>query len=172
MRGNTRVADIYMTEFDRIFRHFYFRDIANELAAAKTSDDAKAIFLDETDAWTDSYFKAGTLKSNRRLMFFDTSPATWFANAAKDATAAPDDADQAREAGQEEDRQEGLEEEDREKEDRQEEDCKEEDCKEEDCEEGQEGRPKKAKKTVKKAKKKAAKKKTAKKKTAKKKARR
>ncbi len=82
VRGNTRVADIYMTEFDRIFRHFYFRDIANELAAAKTSDDAKAIFLDETDGWTDSYFKVGTLKSNRRLMFFDTSTATWFANAA------------------------------------------------------------------------------------------
>jgi phosphatidylserine/phosphatidylglycerophosphate/cardiolipin synthase-like enzyme len=83
VRGNTRVADIYMTEFDRIFRHFYFRDIANELAAAKTSDDAKAIFLDETDAWSDSYFKPGTLKSNRRLMFFDTATATWFANAAK-----------------------------------------------------------------------------------------
>jgi hypothetical protein len=82
VRGDTRVADIYMTEFDRIFRHFYFRDIANELAGAKTSDDAKAIFLDETDAWTDSYFKAGTLKSNRRLMFFATPATTWFANAA------------------------------------------------------------------------------------------
>jgi phosphatidylserine/phosphatidylglycerophosphate/cardiolipin synthase-like enzyme len=82
LRGNTRVADIYMTEFDRIFRHFYFRNIANELSAAKTSDDAKAIFLDETDAWTDSYFKAGNLKSNRRLMFFDTPTTTWFANAA------------------------------------------------------------------------------------------
>jgi len=82
IRGNTRVADIYMTEFDRIFRHFYFRDIANELAAAKTSDDAKAIFLDETGAWSDSYFKAGTLKSNRRLMFFEKPTTTWFANAA------------------------------------------------------------------------------------------
>jgi phosphatidylserine/phosphatidylglycerophosphate/cardiolipin synthase-like enzyme len=83
VRGDTRVADIYMTEFDRIFRHFYFRDIANELAGAKTSDDAKAIFLDETDAWTESYFKPGTLKNNRRLMFFDTATTTWFANAAK-----------------------------------------------------------------------------------------
>jgi phosphatidylserine/phosphatidylglycerophosphate/cardiolipin synthase-like enzyme len=81
IRGDTRVADIYMTEFDRIFRHFYFRDIANELAAANTSDDAKAIFLDETDAWTDSYFKDGTLKNNRRLMFFETPTTTWFANA-------------------------------------------------------------------------------------------
>jgi len=83
VRGDTRVADIYMTEFDRIFRHFYFRDIANELAGAKTSDDAKAIFLDETDAWTESYFKPGTLKNNRRLMFFDSAKTTWFANAAK-----------------------------------------------------------------------------------------
>jgi phosphatidylserine/phosphatidylglycerophosphate/cardiolipin synthase-like enzyme len=79
IRGEKRVADIYVTEFDRIFRHFYFRDIANELAAAKTSDDAKAIFLDETDAWTDSYFKAGTLKNNRRLMFFEPPTSTWTA---------------------------------------------------------------------------------------------
>jgi len=82
IRGNTRVADIYMTEFDRVFRHFYFRDIANELAAAKSSDDAKAIFLDETDAWTATYFKPGTLKNNRRLMFFEKPATTWFANAA------------------------------------------------------------------------------------------
>ena len=70
IRGNTRVADIYMTEFDRVFRHFYFRNIANELAAAKTSDEAKAIFLDETDKWSDSYFKRGTFKNNRQRMFF------------------------------------------------------------------------------------------------------
>jgi phosphatidylserine/phosphatidylglycerophosphate/cardiolipin synthase-like enzyme len=82
IRGNTRVADIYMTEFERIFQHFYFRNIANELAAAKTSDDAKAVFLDETDAWTDSYFTEGKLNHNRRLMFFETPTTTWFANAA------------------------------------------------------------------------------------------
>lgn len=81
IRGNTRVADIYMTEFDRIFRHFYFRDIANELAAVKTSDEAKSIFLDETDKWSDSYFKKGTLKNNRRLMFFETPTSTWADNA-------------------------------------------------------------------------------------------
>jgi hypothetical protein len=82
VRGNTRIADIYMTEFDRIFRHFYFRDIANELAAAKTSDDAQAIFLDETDGWSTNYFKPGTLKNNRRIMFFEQPKTTWFANAA------------------------------------------------------------------------------------------
>jgi phosphatidylserine/phosphatidylglycerophosphate/cardiolipin synthase-like enzyme len=88
IRGNTRVADIYMTEFDRVFRHFYFRDIANELAAAKSSDDAKAIFLDETDAWTATYFKPGTLKNNRRLMFFEKPATTWFANAAAETKTA------------------------------------------------------------------------------------
>jgi len=82
VRGNTRIADIYMTEFDRIFRHFYFRDIANELAAVNTSDDAKAIFLDETDGWSESYFKQGTLKNNRRIMFFEQPTPTWFENAA------------------------------------------------------------------------------------------
>jgi hypothetical protein len=81
VRGNTRIADIYMSEFDRIFRHFYFRDIANQLAAAKTSDDAKAIFLDETDEWSANYFKPGTLKNNRRVMFFEQPTSTWFANA-------------------------------------------------------------------------------------------
>ena len=60
IRGNTRVADIYMTEFDRIFRHFYFRDIADELAG---KDDEKSIFLDETDAWTGAYFTAGTSRT-------------------------------------------------------------------------------------------------------------
>jgi phosphatidylserine/phosphatidylglycerophosphate/cardiolipin synthase-like enzyme len=80
IRGDTRVADIYMTEFDRIFRHFYFRDIANELAAK--GDEAAAIFLDETDGWTDSYFKPNSVKANRRLMFFRPPKTTWFANAA------------------------------------------------------------------------------------------
>jgi hypothetical protein len=56
-----------MTEFDRIFRHFYFRDIANELAKG---DEEAAIFLDETDGWTDSSFKSDSVQTNRRLMFF------------------------------------------------------------------------------------------------------
>jgi phosphatidylserine/phosphatidylglycerophosphate/cardiolipin synthase-like enzyme len=80
VRGNTRVADIYMTEFDRVFRHFYFRDIANELHGK--GDDAKSIFLDETDKWTDSYFAPGHTKTNRRLMFFAPHAPTWFENAA------------------------------------------------------------------------------------------
>jgi hypothetical protein len=85
--GNTRVADIYMTEFDRVFRHFYFRDIANELA--NKGDDAKSIFLDETDKWTKDYFSPGHQKTNRRLMFFAAGGSTWFENAAAEAGKAP-----------------------------------------------------------------------------------
>ena len=50
IRGDTRVADIYLTEFDRIFRHFYFRDIANELA--EKGRNSETVFLDSTDTWT------------------------------------------------------------------------------------------------------------------------
>jgi phosphatidylserine/phosphatidylglycerophosphate/cardiolipin synthase-like enzyme len=80
VRGDTRVADIYMTEFDRIFRHFYFRDVANEIEAK--GGKAAGAFLDETDAWTESYFKPGAFKTLRREMFFATPATTWFANAA------------------------------------------------------------------------------------------
>jgi len=79
VRGDTRVADIYMTEFDRIFRHFYFRDIANELH--DKGDAAKGAFLDETDAWAESYFRPSGLKSLRRQMFFASPKPTWFENA-------------------------------------------------------------------------------------------
>ncbi len=82
VRGNTRVADIYMTEFDRIFRHFYFRDIANELEAKGTG--AECAFLDESPEgkWTDSYFTPNGLKSLRRQMFFTTPEKTWADEAA------------------------------------------------------------------------------------------
>ncbi|HYN82278.1 MAG TPA: phospholipase D-like domain-containing protein [Gemmatimonadaceae bacterium] len=79
IRGDTRVADIYMTEFDRLFRHFYFRDVANELAAK--GNDSKSIFLDEGDGWSESYFWKDGFKSLRRQMFFENPRPAWFENA-------------------------------------------------------------------------------------------
>lgn len=85
IRGATRVADIYLTEFDRLFRHFYFRNVANEIEAK--GGDAKDAFLDESDggaaAWTRSYFKAGAFKTRRREMFFVSANKKWAAAAAK-----------------------------------------------------------------------------------------
>ena len=86
IRGNTRVADIYMTEFDRIFRHFYFRDVANELH--NKGNDAKSIYLDETSAWNDPYFTPGHTKNSRREMFFAKPVTTWVASAMLDAAKA------------------------------------------------------------------------------------
>lgn len=79
IRGSTRVADIYLTEFDRIFRHFYFRNVANELESK--GDKAKGVFLDETPTWTDGYFKPGRFKTRRREMFFADPNQSWVANA-------------------------------------------------------------------------------------------
>ncbi len=72
IRGDTRVADIYMTEFDRIFRHFYFRNVANELAL-KGSEQTDVIFLDPTDGWVSENFDNTRMKSKRRKLFFPGS---------------------------------------------------------------------------------------------------
>ncbi|MGH8772829.1 MAG: phospholipase D-like domain-containing protein, partial [Burkholderiales bacterium] len=81
IRGDTRVADIYLTEFDRIFRHFYFRDVANEIEAEGRK--AEGVFLDEKGKWTDSYFKAGAFKTRRREMFFADPTKSWVENASR-----------------------------------------------------------------------------------------
>jgi PLD-like domain len=83
IRGNTRVADIYMTELDRIFRHFRARDIINA-----TADQHKnVLLLDTADDWIEPNFKDGTFKNNRRLLFFPVLNATksWSVVAATDA---------------------------------------------------------------------------------------
>ncbi|MFA5121760.1 phospholipase D-like domain-containing protein [Zavarzinia sp.] len=72
IRGDTRVADIYMTEYDRIFRHFYFRNMANELAE-KGKTDTAAIFLDPSDKWVAANFSPEGMKSKRRKLFFGNS---------------------------------------------------------------------------------------------------
>ena len=78
IRGSTRVADIYMTEFDRLFRHFYFRDVANEIESKrKKGEKPEKVFLDPDDRWTESYFGEGRFKSRRREMFFNIPTPNW-----------------------------------------------------------------------------------------------
>ena len=87
IRGDTRVADIYLTEFDRLFRHFYFRVVANEVEAE--GGEAEGVFLDETSVWTEGHFEPGTFKARRREMFFAEPATTWASNAAARAADAP-----------------------------------------------------------------------------------
>jgi hypothetical protein len=82
IRGSTRVADIYMTEFDRLFRHFYFRDVANDAERKrKKGEKPEKVFLDPSDKWTDDYFKPGGFKTRRREMFFNIPVPNWIATA-------------------------------------------------------------------------------------------
>lgn len=69
VRGNTRVADIYFTEFNRLFNHYYFRYIT-EITAGKPTPDG-SISLDETDAWLAGYAKPTQLRSKRVQQFVD-----------------------------------------------------------------------------------------------------
>jgi len=71
VRGNRRVADIYFTEFNRLFNHYYFRSVvesmrAAEAGAARTSVDS-SVFLDETDRWLRKY-RRGSFRSKRVLV--------------------------------------------------------------------------------------------------------
>ena len=69
IRGDTAVADVYVTEFLRLFNHFYFRHIAQTLAREGSGDPTKAVFLDPTDGWVDRHFRSGTYHCRRRELF-------------------------------------------------------------------------------------------------------
>ena len=67
IRGNRDVADIYFTEFARIFQHFYARWWAEQLAASPDGTDHS--FLVEDPTWQDPYFQEGSMKSRQRVLF-------------------------------------------------------------------------------------------------------
>ncbi|UFX49422.1 phospholipase D-like domain-containing protein (plasmid) [Bradyrhizobium sp. 41S5] len=87
IRGDTRVADIYMTEFDRIFRHFFFRMTANRAAINHEDEEEakrKAAILDTGAVWIAPFFQDNNFKCIRRLMFFADRSLTWAPQAARD----------------------------------------------------------------------------------------
>jgi phosphatidylserine/phosphatidylglycerophosphate/cardiolipin synthase-like enzyme len=69
IRGDRRVADIYLTEFDRLYRHFLFRGAANGNTPKKVDGNR---FLAMDDGWVDKHFAPGTYQSQRREMFAKT----------------------------------------------------------------------------------------------------
>jgi phosphatidylserine/phosphatidylglycerophosphate/cardiolipin synthase-like enzyme len=68
IRGNQRVADIYFTEFNRLFSHYYFRSVQAQLNRSDRSKDAPSLFLEEDDQWLDKY-SVGSLKRKRVEVF-------------------------------------------------------------------------------------------------------
>ena len=69
IRGNQAVADIYLGEFVRLFNHFYFRTIANQLAQRDSLDERRAAYLDASGKWIKSYFTRGRYHNLRRELF-------------------------------------------------------------------------------------------------------
>jgi len=66
IRGNTRVADIFLGEFMRTFKHFELRDQLNEMSDAEA---AQSFFLCPDDSWTEPYYEEDTPQKAERLLF-------------------------------------------------------------------------------------------------------
>jgi phosphatidylserine/phosphatidylglycerophosphate/cardiolipin synthase-like enzyme len=70
IRGDRRVADIYFTEFNRLFNHYYFRSVreATRRRAPASGDgrgdDLQTLFLAEDDRWLAGY-AANSLRAKR-----------------------------------------------------------------------------------------------------------
>lgn len=66
IRGDTRVADIFVTEFMRLFNHYQSRNNINRMS---DEEYEASKFLTSDDSWTESYFTKGTADWNERLLF-------------------------------------------------------------------------------------------------------
>ena len=64
IRADKRVADIYFTEFNRLFNHYYFRAVHQTTSKAGFGDANASLFLDEDDSWIEKY-QPGKLKQKR-----------------------------------------------------------------------------------------------------------
>ncbi|GAA3069207.1 phospholipase D-like domain-containing protein [Pseudonocardia yunnanensis] len=65
IRGDQRVADIYLTEFNRLFNHYYFRSVTE---SRRRRSDEPSLFLSEDDSWVGGYTRGG-LKSKRLKLY-------------------------------------------------------------------------------------------------------
>jgi phosphatidylserine/phosphatidylglycerophosphate/cardiolipin synthase-like enzyme len=66
IRGDTRLADIFLTEFTRLFNHFLIRNRLNRLSDAEFEQGHD---LAPDDSWTRPYYQEGTPEQAERLLF-------------------------------------------------------------------------------------------------------
>ncbi|MCP4230657.1 MAG: hypothetical protein GY771_11010 [bacterium] len=69
IRGDKRVADIYLGEFMRIFNHYYFRKFVREQSGEEGAAKQRKAYLKPDDSWCESYFNPRKVKFKRRLLF-------------------------------------------------------------------------------------------------------
>ena len=65
------MADIYLTEFMRMFEHYLFR--SKQADAKKKGQPDNSINLSETDAWTAPYYDPKDVKCLERKFFAGVS---------------------------------------------------------------------------------------------------
>jgi len=68
-----RVADIYLTEYQRLFMHFVYRDWANPDTIANAGTDSSAGHLRENPTWSAPYYTAGSWRERQRRTFASTT---------------------------------------------------------------------------------------------------
>ena len=68
IKGERRVADIYFTEFNRLFFHYYFRSMHNLPTTGVGGTTPPSRFLKEDDSWIAAY-RPGSLKAKRVGLF-------------------------------------------------------------------------------------------------------
>jgi phosphatidylserine/phosphatidylglycerophosphate/cardiolipin synthase-like enzyme len=69
IRGNQRVADIYFTEFNRLFNHYYFRAVVESEASHGFEPDKASLFLDETGKEWIKKYAPGKLRTKRVAIY-------------------------------------------------------------------------------------------------------
>jgi phosphatidylserine/phosphatidylglycerophosphate/cardiolipin synthase-like enzyme len=69
IRGHTAVADIYATEFMRMFEHYHFR----AFQAAAKGKKLPPLGLKEDDRWSDKYYVTGSPEERDRRLFAGTA---------------------------------------------------------------------------------------------------
>src|SRR6516225_7215312 len=67
IRGDKRIADLYLSEFMRLFNHFQFRGLAH--ARAATGPASARSFLIPNGSWKTRYYQPGTPKYLERIYF-------------------------------------------------------------------------------------------------------
>lgn len=70
IRGEQRVADIYFTEFNRLFNHYYFRAVREDVQSAGRKPDDDSLFLVDAKTWQKKY-APGKLKAKRLRLYTD-----------------------------------------------------------------------------------------------------
>lgn len=68
IRGEKRVADIYFTEFNRIFFHYYFRAVRQQAAVFGENDYPFQFLEEKPEAWL-AHYKPGKLRQKRLEVF-------------------------------------------------------------------------------------------------------